>query len=159
MAGSFSRHFRQIVSRSWSSAGFTDRLSVVQDLVHGNPARWPAASPQIRQQVVEVFGLPDPDEEVLGAERTASTYKMHYWMAFLVALAIPLLTIAFKIISPPELRRYYSGECQVLAGNVDAARDMWSQPGGRERLAELQGQQPPRGREGDLRSAPWDDLE
>ena len=123
----------------WANHGFTDRLAVIHRLIHGQPTRWPATSPEVREAVVESFGLPDPAEEAIGAQQTANTYMRHYIVAFLIALAIPLLSIAFKIIMPREFRNYLSTEWQALAGNPEAVREILARPGGRQLLARLQG--------------------
>jgi hypothetical protein len=52
-------------------------------------------------------------------QRTAALTRL-YHVSFFVALVIPLLTIAFKLLLAKELSLYYSTSAQARVGNPDA---------------------------------------
>lgn len=109
-------------------ADFTDRLRILDDLRHGKPALWPPSSEAVRSDAVQLFGLEDPTGPETPAkakmrqrlEQNATLFGRIYWVAFLMASVIPLLTVAFKLMMAGELRDYYSTDAQARAGNPAA---------------------------------------
>lgn len=104
-------------------ADFIERLAIVHDLRNGRSPKWPASTEEIRLRAVAEFGVADPTAE--GAEH-ASEYGAQmnrtYWVAFFIALIVPLLTLAFKALMSRELKAYYSTLAQARAGNPEAIR-------------------------------------
>lgn len=104
-------------------ADFTERLIVLDDLRNARPALWPATTPEKRTRAVEEFGLSDPSQDTAALKRMeqkAGIFQAVYRVAFIMALVIPLLTVAFKILMAGELRAYYSTLAQARAGNPAA---------------------------------------
>jgi hypothetical protein len=105
-------------------ADFTDRLRILDDLRHGNPALWPPSSIEVRADAIKLFGLEDPnrpDPVAMKRRQEDSTlFGRVYMIAFIMACVIPLLTIAFKSMFAGELRDYYSTRAQARAGNPAA---------------------------------------
>jgi hypothetical protein len=109
-------------------ADFTDRLRVLDDLRSARPPMWPAAPIEVRQQAVQLFALDDPDGSDTPAnqkiqqrlQENADLFNRVYFVAFLMACVIPLLSVAFKFMMASELRDYYSTAAQARAGNPAA---------------------------------------
>jgi uncharacterized protein DUF4407 len=105
-------------------AGFVRRHAVLADLLAGRPAEWPPGKSAERARAVTEFGIEEIDPHDLDlAHRNAEHTEdfMHiYYVAFLVALFIPLLTIAFKLVIGRELGVYYSTAAQARVGNPEA---------------------------------------
>jgi hypothetical protein len=109
-------------------ADFTDRLRILDDLRNGKPPLWPSSSDEVRAGAVQLFGLEDPTGPDTPAkqkirerlEQNADLFGRVYWVAFLMASVIPLLTVAFKLMMAGELRDYYSTQAQARAGNPGA---------------------------------------
>ena len=110
-------------------ADFTQRLAILADLRAGRPARWPASDTETRLAACDLFGLCDEaaSEDPVTQARTADaamTFRLTYWAAFVIAVVIPLLTMAFKLLMPRELKAYYSTVGQARAGNPAAVKAM-----------------------------------
>jgi len=111
-------------------ADFTDRLRILDDLRHAKPTLWPASSDEVRAGAVQLFGLEDPSGPDTPAkqkirerlQQNADLFGRVYWVAFLMASVIPLLTVAFKLMMAGELRDYYSTQAQARAGNPAAVQ-------------------------------------
>ncbi|HVR99886.1 MAG TPA: DUF4407 domain-containing protein [Thermoanaerobaculia bacterium] len=109
-------------------ADFTERLMVLDDLRNARPPLWPATTQKQRDLAVELFSVSDfkgPTSPALEEarermEQKADLFRAIYWVAFIMALVIPLLTVAFKILMAGELRAYYSTLAQARAGNPAA---------------------------------------
>jgi hypothetical protein len=112
-------------------ADFTQRLAILADLRAGRPARWPASSAETRMASCDLFGLcdeaaaSDPVTQARSAD-AARTFRMTYWAAFIIAVVIPLLTLAFKLLMPRELKAYYSTVGQARSGNPAAVKALWA---------------------------------
>jgi len=109
------------------AADFTDRLRALADLKEALPPQWPAADKAAITDAAKVFHLESPyaaEDPALGLRRRQARelFRLTYWIAFVIAAVIPLLTLAFKLMSSEELRTYYSANAQALAGNPDAIR-------------------------------------
>jgi Domain of unknown function (DUF4407) len=109
------------------AADFTDRLRVLADLKEARPPQWPAADRAAVTKAADLFHLESPyagEEPALRLRRQQARdlFRLTYWIAFIIAAVIPLLTLAFKLMASEEFRSYYSTTAQALAGNPDAIR-------------------------------------
>jgi hypothetical protein len=107
------------------AADFTDRLRVLEDLKDQTPPLWPAADPPTITAAAAAFHLEDPKGQAdpkLATRRQgdARLFSRTYWIAFVIAAVIPLLTLAFKLMVSQELSSYYSAAAQARAGNPEA---------------------------------------
>jgi hypothetical protein len=107
------------------AADFTDRLRVLEDLKDQVPPQWPAADPPTITLAASAFHLEDPygpgDRKLAERRRgDARLFSRTYWIAFVIAAVIPLLTLAFKLMVSQELASYYSAAGQARAGNPEA---------------------------------------
>lgn len=105
-------------------AGFITRLSILDDLLNARRPFWSSSERAQRQKVVATFGLPDPEASDDATHRReafrAQTLNNVYRISFIIAVVIPLLTIAFKLLMARELAIYYSAKAQARAGNPHA---------------------------------------
>jgi hypothetical protein len=107
------------------AADFTDRLRALGDIREGLPPAWPPLDRKVIALAVDRFGVESPDEPA-GSElqkrrlNAARLFQWTYWIAFVVAAVIPLLTLAFKLMMSRELATYYSIRAQARAGNPAA---------------------------------------
>lgn len=103
---------------------FFQRLSVINDLYYGRPARWLDVPPADRKKLSDLFGLSEIDEnDQLTKARLAAeahTFFLSYWAVISLAAVFPLLLLAFKGLLPDDLKMYYSIQAQQRAGNVEA---------------------------------------
>ena len=109
------------------AADFTDRLRVLADLKEARPPQWPTADQASIANAAKLFHLESPyasEDPPLRLRRRSARdlFRLTYWIAFVIAAVIPLLTLAFKLMSSEELRTYYSATAQALAGNPEAIR-------------------------------------
>jgi hypothetical protein len=109
------------------AADFTERLRVLADLKEARPPQWPPAERRSIDEAATLFHLESPyakEDTALQLRRryARDLFRLTYWIAFIIAAVIPLLTLAFKLMSSEELRTYYSAKAQALAGNPEAIR-------------------------------------
>lgn len=100
----------------WKRAGVVERRTLLADLRDGRPPRWPRRDPAQLAEVADLFGLPHDFDAP--AERGAA-YGL-WWTVLLVAAAIPLLSVFYKLTTSAELKLYYSVDAQASEGNADA---------------------------------------
>ncbi|HEX4955393.1 MAG TPA: hypothetical protein VF017_18535 [Thermoanaerobaculia bacterium] len=125
-------------------ADFSERLIVLDDLRNARPPLWPATTQDKRERAAKLFGVSDfkgPSSPALAEaqarmKQKAGIFQAIYRVAFIMALVIPLLTVAFKILMASELRAYYSTLAQARAGNPAAievvlarGQQVWSDRG------------------------------
>lgn len=105
---------------------FFQRLGVINDLFYGRPPRWFDATPENRAKLTALYSLSDPDaKDTFAMQRLASdaeTFKWSYRAVIGIALVIPLLLLALKMLLPTDLRLYYSRDAQIKAGNYEILR-------------------------------------
>ncbi len=106
---------------------FFKRLRILEDLKDGNPAQMPdkrlnEADEEFLATKLRVPGLARGDQANKMRATNASIFQWQYWIVYFIAMVIPLLVIAFKLIIPTELRDYYSSDKQAEAGNYEAMR-------------------------------------
>jgi hypothetical protein len=110
---------------------FFQRLSVINDLYFGRPARWLDINPQDREKLSQAYGLTEADpNDPLNRDRIAAdarTFRWSYWAVIGVSAIIPFLLLALKGLFPIDLKRYYSTDAQQSAGNYESLR-FFSQP-------------------------------
>lgn len=119
---------------------FFERLRVLADLRSGRLPRWPETDVETRKRLIREYGLPDPApvtcgqrsadnkelepcEPVEASERramAATQFNWSYWVAFGLAIVIPLVVIGWKLVAMDELKPYYSLETQARAGHPEA---------------------------------------
>lgn len=97
---------------------FFQRLRVLNDIYYGRPARWPAISKSAQKNLAGLFGLQDVSEERRLAE--AKQFQLSYWIVYVIAIVIPLLILAIKLLMNRELKEYYSSYYQAAKGNPQA---------------------------------------
>jgi hypothetical protein len=107
----------------WNTADFVDRLNIVEDVIAARGPRWPLSTEADRDQAIAMFQLPDTENVTLD-QRAIDLQKVTrrlYWVSYVIALMIPLMTLGFKFcLISPELRAYYSSEAQERAGSPEA---------------------------------------
>jgi hypothetical protein len=108
----------------YQAAGFVRRLTVLGELLESKPPAWPPGDAEHRKEAAKMFELTDMDVQDAPTQermrqRTSALNRL-YHVSFFVALIIPLLTIAFKLLLARELGLYYSTSAQARAGNPDA---------------------------------------
>lgn len=100
---------------------FFERLSVIDDLCAGRPARWLNATEAHRNQLATEFNLADTEESEELRQSRAEIFRRWWWGVLGVAMFVPLMIFLFKLIMRPELKRYYSKNAQAKEGlNYDA---------------------------------------
>jgi hypothetical protein len=107
------------------AADFTDRIRVLSDIRNGLPPTWPPVNDEVIATAVKRFGVESPAGSANGKiqerrRNAAGLFVWTYWIAFIVAAVIPLLTLAFKLMMSQELITYYSVRAQARAGNPEA---------------------------------------
>ncbi len=123
------------------SYDFFEKLRVLDDLRRGYAARWPGLDSAESQELATLYGLqdvrpcvsqavqggPSPDldpacdpELWTRFQHQRAQLNRSYWMVFGIALVIPLLVIATKLLMTGELAAYYSSAYQAVAGQRDA---------------------------------------
>jgi hypothetical protein len=98
---------------------FIENLRVIDDQIHGRPPRWAGVNAVVRDSLAREFGLDDgADPLILAADAHHATriYRAVFWLAVI----LPLMTLLFKAIMSPHLKRYYSNGWQRTRGNADA---------------------------------------
>lgn len=120
---------------------FFRQLRVLKDLREGSPPLWEGVSTGEAERLGQEYGLEatrNCDEESVLREpagkaaapcdgdrwrrhqQQAAIFRWSWLVVYGVAFIIPMLVIAMKLLMPPELKAYYSGTCQALAGNPEA---------------------------------------
>lgn len=120
---------------------FFEKLRVLDDLRRGYAPRWPGLDSSESQALAVLYGLqdvrpcvsqalpggPSPDldpacdpELWTRFQHQRAQLNRSYWMVFGIALVIPLLVIATKLLMTGELAAYYSSAYQAAAGQRDA---------------------------------------
>lgn len=101
---------------------FFEQLRVLVDLMTAEPPKWRGATPEERAKLTADFGIdyPNTDEEKRRATREAAYFRRAVYGTTGVAILIPMLVLAMKIVAPPELRQYYSSRRQSIALQPDA---------------------------------------
>lgn len=96
-----------------------ERLGVINDLYYGRAARWQMASDG-DMKTLEAYGI----TQVLDSQRVMNPdptmFKRAYWAILFLPILMGCLPVAMKILSPPELKSYYSLKKQQEAGNYEA---------------------------------------
>ena len=107
-----------------------EQLQVINDLRAERAAQWPAVSDKEKKDFVKTYGLEDDDSAAAKARRAdlAHIVKQGYWAALAIALVIPTLVLATKLLLIEDLKAYYSTARQAAAGNPHAIAVM-PQPG------------------------------
>jgi hypothetical protein len=109
----------------WANDGFIEREQVLWHLYQGQPARWPEnVSLETRAAVATWAGLPGPSASVVAAD--TSSFRVPFIGLLLVAGAIPLLSMVYKLTMSEELKAYYSLEAQARSGNREAVQQLKS---------------------------------
>jgi len=103
---------------------FFERLSVIDDLCAGRPARWVDATEEHRNLLAKEFNLADTQESDESRNSRAEIFRRWWWGVLGVAMFVPLMVFLFKPIMRPELRRYYSSRAQRREFNYDAEEAM-----------------------------------
>jgi hypothetical protein len=108
----------------YESGDVFQQLEILEDLKQGRPARWPMIDAQTRSKLAATYALDDPAvvtaEELARRADSAALYQHAYKIAFIIALVIPVLVMATKILLAGELAAYYSLHRQAESGNPDA---------------------------------------
>ena len=103
---------------------FFEQLRVLSNLRRTENPRWRGATQQERDEIGAYFGLKDIDTQDVVAwrqfEEDAKLFNFTYWIVYFIALVIPLLVIAVKLLLSRELRGYFSAAYQDVAGNPEA---------------------------------------
>ncbi len=101
---------------------FFEQLRVLVDLMTAEPPKWRGANPQERAILTAQFGIdyPNTPEEKRRATNEATYFRRAVYGTTGVAVLIPLLVLAMKLVAPPELRQYYSSRRQSIALQPDA---------------------------------------
>ena len=101
---------------------FFEQLRVLMDLMSAEPPKWRGATPQERAKLTADFGIdyPNTDEEKRRAAKESGYFRRAVYGTTGVAVLIPMLVLAMKIVAPPELRQYYSRSRQSIALQPDA---------------------------------------
>lgn len=101
-----------------------EQLRVLNDLRHGEPPRWKGVSEEEIAEIGDQFGLRDISEQDAIARRRAAqnaiVFNFTYFLVYFIALVIPLLVIAVKLLLSEELEAYYSISQQNASGNTEA---------------------------------------
>ena len=116
---------------------FFEQLRVLGDLRRGAPPLWSGVPTSAAAQLAEVFSLADPVpcEDAARARAggcdaqrwqrhlaATAVYRYSYYVVYAIALVIPLMVFATKLLMAPELKTYYSAAAQARAGNPEALR-------------------------------------
>jgi hypothetical protein len=130
---------------------FFEQLRVLRDLRHGFPPSWQGVSEERAAELADLYSLVDvrpcADQVVEGGPRAAADkdcdrglwerqvaeaqqFDRSYWIVFFIALVIPFLVIASKLLMTPELKAYYSSRAQAASGNPVALAFQSSTGGG-----------------------------
>jgi hypothetical protein len=110
------------------SYDFFQQLRVLSDLTNGRPPRWPSEASQAYIETLatnfKFKGLSEKEQQEDAVNRMidAEFFNKSYWAVFVIALVIPTLMIAFKLLQPRELREYYSSRKQMESGNYGVIR-------------------------------------
>jgi hypothetical protein len=107
----------------WNTADFVERLAILDDVRHGRSPRWPLSRKAIKADAIALFQLPDSEsgERDPRSDDWREMTRHLYYVAFIIALLIPSLTVGFKFwLISPELRAYYSSAAQERAANPEA---------------------------------------
>ena len=128
---------------SWKDGNPMARARVVWGLAHGEQPRWPESEADDRIAVASAFSLNwvegEPDARTaMVREREADNYFRFMLSTFLLALIIPLMSLANKWVLSRETLNYLSTDQQAIAGNPKAADAM------RVAALALEGQEEPR---------------
>ena len=109
---------------------FFERYFILNDLVAGRPPNWGDATPAEIADIIKEFGVgespigqvPTTEQQLLLERRTtdAQTLRYWWWAVFLVALVIPLLVLAAKLLMSRDLISYYSEQAQMTNLNYDS---------------------------------------
>ncbi len=121
---------------------FFEQLRVLRDLRKGFPSTWPGIGVDDAQALGTTYGLesirPCRGQDVISGgpsisvdpkcdpERwnrhlqQAQQFEWSWRVVYAIAIVIPLLVIATKLLMTPELKAYYSSAHQAAAGNADA---------------------------------------
>lgn len=124
---------------------FFEQLRVLADLRNARPPRWPGSSTEEIRALAANFGVRDlrncdqprdapamgtaegtppcTEEEKASWEGFRARARLFHWswiVVYGIAVIIPCLVIAIKLLLPAELKAYYSGRYQAAAGNPDA---------------------------------------
>lgn len=102
---------------------FFEQLRVLFDLIGAEPPKWRGTTAVDRDKLVSDFGLeyPNTPEAVERARRDAKLFAKAFWGTTAVALLIPFLVMAMKLVAPPDVRLYYSSRRQAIAAQPEAA--------------------------------------
>lgn len=123
-------------------AGFVRRLEVLTDLRRGESPTWGDVPRGVRERAAQVFGIAERTDDEDSRRRLAAraqNFRFVYAIAFVVALVLPLLTLAFKLLMGRELRLYYSTLAQARGGNPEAIAVINADRGARVWRTEAEG--------------------
>jgi hypothetical protein len=100
---------------------FFEQLRVVSDLSEGRPPAWAGVTTEEVAELAEKFSLEGsaPCTESGDCDK-AAVYRYSYRAIYAIALVIPLMVFATKLLMAAELKIYYSVAAQAEAGNPDA---------------------------------------
>lgn len=118
-----------------ASADFSQRLRVLDDLRFARPPQWPRGRYELRKEANHVFNLDANVDEVVDSgdplmvrlKNNAESFNLQYQVAFIVALMIPLMSAAFKLMMSEQLSSYYSVRDQARALNPEAVQALDAQ--------------------------------
>ena len=96
---------------------FFEQLRVVSDLSEGCPPKWAGVSTKEEDKIAEEFSLSDSKS---CNKAKGAVYRYSYRAIYAIALVIPLMVFATKLLMAAELKTYYSAAAQAEAGNPDA---------------------------------------
>jgi len=99
------------------SYNFFEQLRVVSDFTEGCPPKWVGVSKAEMNDLATKFALRDSDGCI---REKGAVYRHSYWAIYAIALVIPLMVFATKLLMASELKIYYSAAAQAAAGNSDA---------------------------------------
>ncbi len=103
-----------------------DQVRILWALQKGRPPEWREADDELIKELQQRYNLRDK------ASPATAIYTTFALMALLVGMAIPLMSLMFKLVGNQEIKNYYSFAAQAWAGNAEALHVLASQdyPGG-----------------------------
>ncbi|MCP4661611.1 MAG: DUF4407 domain-containing protein [bacterium] len=106
------------------SYDFFEQLRVLNNLRRTETPRWRGVSEDERAEIGDQFGLRDISAESQALweqfQEDAALFNFSYWVVYIIALIIPLLIIAVKLLLSEELKAYFSAAHQNAVGNPEA---------------------------------------
>lgn len=98
-----------------------DQVRILWALQKGYPPEWREADDQLVRELQKRHNLNDT------ASDSTRIYAAFGLMALFVGVAIPLMSLMFKLIGNQEVKHYYSFAAQARAGNPEALHVLASQ--------------------------------